>query len=219
MHHHERRRFLEAIAGIGAAGLTLARGASAMTNPQSPSTSVGASRIPNPESRIPTGSIKALVFDAYGTLFDVYSVTSLCEQLFPGNGMALAVMWRTKQLQYSLLRSMMNRYKDFWQVTQDGLVYSAHALKLDLTADKRTRLMDAYMTLAAFPDVKPGLQQLKSMGLHLAVLSRIAHDNETKAYVARRLAEGKTKPEIRRCIKRHLARRLYRAMQALPDQT
>src|SRR5438128_9078381 len=87
-------------------------------------------------------NIKALAFDAYGTLFDVYSVTSLCEQLFPGNGMALALMWRTKQLQYSLLRSMMNRYKDFWQVTQDGLVYSAHALKLDLTADKRTRLMD-----------------------------------------------------------------------------
>jgi transposase len=55
--------------------------------------------------------------------------------------------------------------------------------------------------------------------LHLAVLSRMAHDPETKAYVARRLAEGKTKPEVRRCIKRHLARRLYRAMQALPDKT
>jgi 2-haloacid dehalogenase len=85
--------------------------------------------------------------------------------------MTLATTWRAKQLQYSLLRSMMNRYKDFWQLTQDGLVYAAHALKLDLTSDKRTRLMDAYMTLAAFPDVKPGLQQLKAMGLRLAVLS------------------------------------------------
>jgi transposase len=55
--------------------------------------------------------------------------------------------------------------------------------------------------------------------LHLAVLSRMAHDPETKAYVARRLAQGKTKPEIRRCVKRHLARRLYRAMQALPERT
>jgi 2-haloacid dehalogenase len=117
------------------------------------------------------GTINALAFDAYGTLFDVYSVTSLCEQLFPGNGMALAHMWRTKQLQYSLLRSMMHHYKDFWQLTQDGLVYSAHALKLDLTADTRSRLMDAYMTLASFPDVKPGLERLKSMGLRLAVLS------------------------------------------------
>jgi len=91
--------------------------------------------------------------------------------MFPGNGTALATMWRSKQLQYTLLRSMMNRYKNFWQITHDGLVYAAHALELDLDADKRTRLMDAYMTLAAFPDVKPGLQQLKAMGLRLAVLS------------------------------------------------
>jgi 2-haloacid dehalogenase len=91
--------------------------------------------------------------------------------MFPGNGMALATTWRTKQLQYTLLRSMMDRYKDFWHVTQDGLVYAARALGLHLDADKRTRLMDAYMTLAPFPDVKPGLQQLKGMGLRLAVLS------------------------------------------------
>jgi 2-haloacid dehalogenase len=91
--------------------------------------------------------------------------------MFPGKGAALAALWRSKQLQYTLLRSMMNRYKDFWQVTQDGLVYAAHALGLQLDADKRTRLMVAYMTLAAFPDVKPGLQQLKAMGLRLAVLS------------------------------------------------
>jgi 2-haloacid dehalogenase len=80
-------------------------------------------------------------------------------------------MWRTKQLQYSLLRTVMGQYRDFWQLTEDGLVYSAHALKLDLTADKRARLMNAYLTLAAFPDVKPGLQALKSMGMKLAVLS------------------------------------------------
>jgi 2-haloacid dehalogenase len=91
--------------------------------------------------------------------------------MFPGKGTALATLWRSKQLQYTLLRSMMNCYKDFWQVTQDGLVYAAHALGLHLDADKRTRLMDAYMTLAAFPDVKPGLEQLKAMGLRLAVLS------------------------------------------------
>jgi 2-haloacid dehalogenase len=115
--------------------------------------------------------MKALVFDAYGTLFDVLSVTSLCELLFPGSGTALAVMWRSKQLQYSLLRSMMDRYADFWQVTQDALVYSARALQLDLTADKRARLLDAYRTLQAFPDVKPGLEQLKSQGLSLAILS------------------------------------------------
>ena len=91
--------------------------------------------------------------------------------MFPGKGMALATLWRAKQLQYTLLRSMMNRYEDFSQVTKDGLVYAAHALQLELDAHTRARLMDAYMTLTAFPDVQPGLRQLKEMGLRLAVLS------------------------------------------------
>ena len=153
MYHTDRRQFMKALAATAAGVISDPRGASAMQtstpNPGSrPSTSSGR---PEPaEGRIPNpGRIKALVFDAYGTLFDVFSITSLCEQLFPGNGMALAVLWRAKQLQYSLLRSMMNRYKDFWQVTQDGLVYAANSLKLDLTAEKRARLMEAYLTLAS----------------------------------------------------------------------
>src|SRR5712691_7111468 len=93
-----------------------------------------------------TSSIKALAFDAYGTLFDVFSVTSLCDELFPGNGNALAQLWRAKQLQYSLLRSLMGRHKDFWQLTEDGLVYATKTLKLELTPEKRKRLMDAYLT-------------------------------------------------------------------------
>jgi len=135
-----------------------------------PTTTPG-SPIPDPRSLPTSESITALAFDAYGTLFDVFSVSSLCEQMFPGNGMALAAMWRTKQLQYTLLRSLMDRYKDFRQITQDALLYAARALRLDMTADARVRLMDAYMTLAAFPDVKPGLEELKRMGLRLAVLS------------------------------------------------
>jgi 2-haloacid dehalogenase len=115
--------------------------------------------------------MRALVFDAYGTLFDVLSVTTLCDSLFPGSGAALAVMWRSKQLQYSLLRSMMERYADFWQVTQDALNYATKALGLELTTEKRGRLMNAYRTLQAFPDVKPGLEQLKAKGLRLAILS------------------------------------------------
>jgi 2-haloacid dehalogenase len=117
------------------------------------------------------GNIKALAFDAYGTLFDVLSVTALCEQLFPGNGAALARLWRAKQLQYSLLRSLMGRYRDFWQLTEDGLLYASKSLKLDLTAPKQKQLMDAYLTLTVFPDVKPGLEALKKLGLRLAILS------------------------------------------------
>jgi len=115
--------------------------------------------------------MKALVFDAYGTLFDVFSVTSLCEDLFPGHGKQLAEMWRTKQLEYSWLRSLMGRYRDFWAMTEDALVYSANRLKLDLTVTKRGQLMASYLDLAAFPDVKPGLEELKRIGIRLAILS------------------------------------------------
>src|SRR5499426_1642989 len=116
-------------------------------------------------------AIKALAFDAYGTLFDVFSVTALCEQLFPGKGTQLAQIWRFKQLQYSLMRSLMGRHRDFWGLTEDGLVWASKNLQLDLTADKKKQLMDAYLTLAAFPDVKPGLEALKKQGIRLAILS------------------------------------------------
>ncbi|HXJ83918.1 MAG TPA: haloacid dehalogenase type II [Candidatus Methylomirabilis sp.] len=115
--------------------------------------------------------MKAIAFDAYGTLFDVFSVTALGEELFPGKGDALAQLWRLKQLQYSMLRSLMGRHRDFWRLTEDGLVYAAKSLGLDLTPERRARLLDAYLTLAAFPDVKPGLAALKERGLRLAILS------------------------------------------------
>src|SRR5207245_335301 len=116
-------------------------------------------------------NIKALAFDAYGTLFDVFSVTALCEQLFPGKGNQLAQMWRVKQLQYSLLRTTMGRHRGFWGLTEDGVVWASKDPKLDLTPDKKKRLLDAYLSLAAFPDVKPGLETLKKQGIKLAILS------------------------------------------------
>jgi len=116
-------------------------------------------------------NIQALAFDAYGTLFDVFSVTALCEQLFPGKGNQLAQIWRAKQLQYSLMRSLMGRHRDFWGLTEDGLVWATKNLQLDLTVDKKKQLMDAYLSLAAFPDVKPGLEALKKQGIKLAILS------------------------------------------------
>ncbi len=116
-------------------------------------------------------AVKALAFDAYGTLFDVFSVTALCEQLYPGKGNQLAQIWRVKQLQYSLMRSLMGRHRDFWGLTEDGLVWATKNLQLDLTADKKKQLMEAYLSLAAFPDVKPGLEALKKQGVKLAILS------------------------------------------------
>jgi 2-haloacid dehalogenase len=116
-------------------------------------------------------AVKALAFDAYGTLFDVFSVTALCEQLYPGKGNQLAQIWRVKQLQYSLMRSLMGRHRDFWGLTEDGLVWATKNLQLDLTADKKKQLMEAYLSLAAFPDVKPGLEALKKQGIKLSILS------------------------------------------------
>jgi 2-haloacid dehalogenase len=115
--------------------------------------------------------VKALAFDAYGTLFDVFSVTALCEKLYPGKGTQLAQIWRVKQLQYSLLRTTMGRHRDFWGLTEDGLVWASKNLKVDLTTDNKKQLMEAYLSLAAFPDVKPGLEALKKQGVKLAILS------------------------------------------------
>jgi 2-haloacid dehalogenase len=116
-------------------------------------------------------SLSALAFDAYGTLFDVFSVTALCEQLFPARGTGLAQLWRAKQLHYSLLRSLMGRHRNFWQLTEDALVYACRSLNLVLSPEGRQRLMNAYLTLDAFPDARPGLEMLKQQGLRLAVLS------------------------------------------------
>jgi 2-haloacid dehalogenase len=115
--------------------------------------------------------INALAFDAYGTLFDVHSVVALGERLFPGQGVALSDAWRLKQLQYTWVRSLMQRYEDFWKVTEDGLVFAAKSLKLDLDAGKRKQLMEAYLSLAPFPDVASGLEDLAGAGYKLAILS------------------------------------------------
>jgi 2-haloacid dehalogenase len=148
-----RRNFIE-LAGAAAAATA------------APSSAASVDGQPQPAVRI-----SVLAFDAYGTLFDVFSVTALCEELFPGLGSSLAQLWRIKQLQYTQLRSVMGRHRDFWRVTEDALVYAARSIRLDLTSDKRRRLMDAYLTLAAFPDVRPGLESLRRSGLRLAILS------------------------------------------------
>jgi len=114
---------------------------------------------------------RALVFDAYGTLFDVHSVVELCDELWPGNGLLLSQLWRAKQLEYSWLRSLMRRYQDFEQVTEAALGYACAALELPLDAGRRRRLMAAYRELATFPEVRDALAALKAAKIRLAILS------------------------------------------------
>jgi 2-haloacid dehalogenase len=104
--------------------------------------------------------VKALVFDAYGTLFDVRSVLNRCEEIFPGHGSSVTSLWRTKQLEYTWLRSLMGRYEDFWQVTQDGLVFACRSLGLAPSQDQIDHLMQAYLTLSPFPEIPAALEAL-----------------------------------------------------------
>ena len=114
--------------------------------------------------------IKALAFDAF-PVFDPRPIFGLAEQLFPGKGADLSNAWRTRQFEYQWLRALSGQYADFWQATDDALVYAAKTLKLELTAEKRRQLMDAYLQLKTWPDAKPALQSLKKAGLRLAFLS------------------------------------------------
>jgi 2-haloacid dehalogenase len=104
-------------------------------------------------------SIEALVFDAYGTLYDVHSVMRRCEACFPGKGTALSQLWRAKQLEYTWQRSLMQRYVPFSTVTREALVYSCAALGLDATPHVDT-LMAEYLALAPFPEVPKALSRL-----------------------------------------------------------
>ncbi|GAA5185074.1 haloacid dehalogenase type II [Niveibacterium umoris] len=113
----------------------------------------------------------AVLFDAYGTLFDVHSVAALAEQLAPGRGAELSALWRQKQIEYTQLRTLGGRYKPFWEVTRDALDYANARLNLNLDATQRERLMNQYACLAAFPDVKPTLKQLRDTGLTVGILS------------------------------------------------
>jgi 2-haloacid dehalogenase len=114
---------------------------------------------------------RAVLFDAYGTLFDVYSVAALCEELFPGQGAALAQLWRDKQIEYTRLTSMSARYRSFRDNTVGGLRFAAHKLGLRLAPSDEQRLMGQYMQLAAFPENLAVLQSLHSRGIRCGTLS------------------------------------------------
>ena len=113
--------------------------------------------------------VKALVFDAYGTLFDVHTVSAAVNKRFPGHGPAISKGWRTRQLEYTWLRALMGRYEDFWMVTEAALVATCNELKLPLDTSSRKELMESYLHLDLFPEVKRTLGSLA--GRELAILS------------------------------------------------
>ena len=121
--------------------------------------------------RVSTMTIRAIAFDAYGTLFDVHSIGELADELFPGQGNALEELWRIKQIDYTRLRTLSNRYAPFSQVTREALVFAGKSLGLLLSDERIMRLMRQYDRLAPFPENAAALARLKAHGLPLAILS------------------------------------------------
>ena len=117
---------------------------------------------------------QAVLFDAYGTLFDVYSVGLTAEQLFPGQGQPLSVLWRDKQIEYTRLVTTSNHgahYQPFWELTRAALRYACKRLKLTLTPEMELQLMNQYRHLSAFPENRDVLQALQARGIKTGILS------------------------------------------------
>src|SRR5579872_3446043 len=119
-------------------------------------------------------TIKAVVFDAYGTLYDIQSVAAITEEAFPGYGEIITQIWRIKQLEYTWLRSLMRRYEDFSVITRDSLAYAIRILGLQHDAATFERIMDKYLHLDLYPDAMATLMNLK--GRKLAILSNGSTD-------------------------------------------
>ena len=114
-------------------------------------------------------NIKAIIFDAYGTLFDVNSAAEKCKDKIGGKWESFANYWRTTQLEYTWLRSLMKRHKDFWQVTEESLDKSMNTYEID--SSMRNELLDLYKILSTFKEVPEVLKSLKEKDFKLAILS------------------------------------------------
>jgi len=114
-------------------------------------------------------NIKAIIFDAYGTLFDVNSAAEKCKDKIGDKWEGFANFWRTTQLEYTWLRSLMKRHKNFWQITEDSLDKSMKTFNID--SAMRNELLNLYKTLSPFKEVPETLKKLKERNLRLAILS------------------------------------------------
>lgn len=114
--------------------------------------------------------IKAIAFDAF-PIVDPRPVVVRAEELFPNKGEALVSAWRTRQFEYTWLRTLTGHYADFWQTTQDALVFAAASTGLTLTSETRDKLVHTYLELKAWPDARPALEALRKAGIRMAFLS------------------------------------------------
>lgn len=137
----------------------------------------------------PSLQLKAFVFDAYGTVFDVHSVAALAEQLFPGRGQSLSQLWRAKQIEYMYLRTLMGRYIPHNENTESALVYACKALELKCDSAQRAKLMQAYLQLTPHPEAVGALDALAghkrailSVGTKPMLTEMVAHAGMTRHF-------------------------------------
>ena len=142
-------------------------------------------------------TVKAVVFDAYGTLFDVYSIQVLAEELYPGHGADIAVKWRDKQIEYTRLITQSDPhnaagsqyFRPFWELTRLSLEYTLDRLHLSRQSDQVVQLMDQYAHLRPFPENLAVLEKIKAQGLTTAILSNGSMDMLTSAVTSAGMAE------------------------------
>jgi 2-haloacid dehalogenase len=120
-------------------------------------------------------NFRGIVFDLYGTLYDVHSVTHACERAFPGKGAAISQLWRQKQLEYTWLRSLMDKYVNFETATGDALGYTCAALGLPLDAETAFTLSEQYLRLEPHAEASQALHRLKEASIPLAIISNGSH--------------------------------------------
>jgi HAD superfamily hydrolase (TIGR01493 family) len=113
--------------------------------------------------------VKGIVFDMYGTIVDLGAVASVCNGVTP-DPLAFNTLWRAKQLEYTFLRSLMGRYRDFWKVTEEALEFTLQRFAIQVTSEQRRHLMDAWLHPSPYPEVAAALPRLKEKYL-LAILS------------------------------------------------
>ena len=132
-------------------------------------------------------NIKAIIFDAYGTLFDVNSAAEKCKEKLGDKWEGFANYWRTTQLEYTWLRSLMRRHKDFWQITEDRLDTSMNFYKIDNSM--RSELLNLYKVLSPFTEVRDTLKKLKQSNYKLAILSNGTPDLLNELVVSNQLKD------------------------------
>lgn len=129
--------------------------------------------LPNAAKAESTPRFKAVAFD-YFVIFNPNSIIPKADEVFPGKGEAFVKAWRGKQFEYGYLRSITNHHQDFFKVTEDALVYTAHAMQLELTDENKQKLLDAYLHLEPWPDAADALRKLKASGVRVITIANFS---------------------------------------------